>query len=749
MSKKNKNQSGKPDNRISQSLQRKIVGILKKNPGQPLPRKQISHFLNIKKSEYAIFENSLNELVRDGRIKRTKGHNYMYQKISRLTGELSTARAGYGFVSVEGLDDDIFIARDNLNTAFDRDVVEVQLYASSSGKRTEGFVTRVVSRFRSNIVGTYRQTEYYSYVIPDSPKIYRDIVVNREHNLNAKDGQKVLVEFEKWDSDQHNPEGRIVDVLGDPGDPGVDVVSVAYSYNLPVKFGKEIEKEAEQIDGRIGGKDLQGRLDLRDLTCFTIDPVDARDFDDAVSLEELDNGHVRLGVHIADVGHFVQPKTKMDKEAYDRGTSVYLVDRVIPMLPERLSNNLCSLRPKEDRLSFSCLMEIDKDLNVVDYTISPSIIHSRRRYNYEEFQEIYDQQKKDPYLEIINRMFALSKRLTQQRFAQGSIDFETPEVRFVLDKKGQPVDVIPKKRLLAHRLVEEFMLMANKTVARHVRNISPNKGRTLPFLYRVHEKPDEEKMSKFFNFLKALNVKFKPVKRVTSKWMQGVLESISGTPEETIIEEVALRSMMKAVYSEQNIGHFGLCFDDYTHFTSPIRRYPDLVVHRLLRMYAKNDMKDPKALNKEIKQTAEHCSKRERLAVEAERESIKLKQCEYIQKHIGDTFHGFISGVTSFGIFVEIEENYIEGLVQMTNMTDDFYIYDETTYSMTGKHSGRHIRLGDRVEIRVEGVNLEKREINFKLLEDPDFEGDNKKEKAEEAPKPKGGKKRKRGKKAS
>jgi ribonuclease R len=319
-------------------------------------------------------------------------------------------------------------------------------------------------------------------------------------------------------------------------------------------------------------------------------------------------------------------------------------------------------------------------------------------------------------------MFELSRRLTERRFAEGSIDFDTPEVRFVLDDKGQPVEVVPKKRLAAHRLVEEFMLMANKTVAKHIFKISPDKSRLLPFLYRVHEKPDPEKMIKFFGFLKALNISFKPVKKVTSKYFQGILESIKGTAEETIIEEVALRSMMKAIYSEKNIGHFGLSFKDYTHFTSPIRRYPDLIVHRLLKAYAQNEIKDPKKLNKQLADIARQSTKMEKLAVEAERESIKLKQCEYINKHIGDSFHGIISGVTAYGIYVEIEETYIEGFVQMTNMSDDYYIYDEATYSMTGRHSGRRVRLGDQVEIQVISVNLEKREIDFRLLEDPNFE---------------------------
>ncbi len=707
---------------ISPKIQKAILALLKENAGSSLPRKQISHFLNIRKKEYPVFEDSLRDLVREGVVKKTNGNRYMSQQVSRFTGELRTARAGFGFVVVEDLEDDIFVSRSNMNTAFDRDTVEVQLYAKTRGKRQEGFITKVHERFRKQVVGTYRKTEYYNFVVPDSPKIYRDIVVPEDKKLNAKDGQKVLVRFDQWDSTQHNPEGHIVEVLGDADAPGVDIISVAYSYNLPVKFTDELEKEAKKASGKIQKKDLEGRLDLRDMVCFTIDPVDAKDFDDAVSLEKLENGNWKLGVHIADVSHYVTPGSPIDKEAYKRGTSVYLVDRVIPMLPEHLSNDLCSLKPKVDRMAFSCFMEIDNDLKTVSHQISPSIINSNKRYTYEEFQKDFDEQRKVPHLEIINEMFKLSKRLTQQRFVEGSIDFETPEVRFILDKKGQPVEVIPKKRLGAHRLVEEFMLMANKTVAEHILQISPKKAAPLPFIYRIHETPDPEKMNKFFNLLKALKVPFRPAKKISSKYFQTVLDTIKGKPEEVIIREVALRSMMKAIYSEKNIGHFGLSFKDYTHFTSPIRRYPDLVVHRLLKMYADDEMKNPKELLKDLKDMCRQTSKMERLAVEAERESIKLKQCEYINKHIGDQFFGIISGVTAYGIYVEIEETFIEGFVQMTRMSDDFYIYEEASYSMTGRNTGRRISLGDRVEIKVEGVNLEKREIDFVLMEDPDFE---------------------------
>ena len=702
----------------STHIQREILRLLKESPGVPLGRKIISQALNIRKNDYHVFNNSLQNLVREKKITQHKNLQFsLPQKMQSLQGELRLTKSGYGFVEVQDQEVDIFIAQPNLNTALDRDIVEVQLYAASRGKRMEGFIKKIITRFRTHIVGTYHKTEFYSFVVPDDPKIYRDIIVRTDKNLNAQDGQKVLVKFEKWDRDQHNPEGAITEILGNPDDPGVDVVSVAYSFNLPVTFTDQLEKESKSISGDLSKVEMDGRLDLRKLTCFTIDPVDAKDFDDAVSLEKLDNGNWELGVHIADVSYYVEQNSLIDKEAFRRGTSVYLVDRVIPMLPEHLSNELCSLKPEVDRLTYTCFMEFDQNLEVNNYKISPSIINSNRRFNYQEVQDIIDGKRSDPLQENLKQMHQLSKALTEKRFRDGGIDFETPEVRFVLDEKGQPVEVVPVKRLDSHRLVEEFMLAANQVVAIHIFKISPQKNKLLPFLYRVHEQPNEEKINKLFDFLSALQVPFKPVKKVTSKYIQELLESIKGTKEELLIEEVALRSMMRAVYSEKNIGHFGLGFRDYTHFTSPIRRYPDLTVHRLLKQYTKSIKQTSDNQLNQLKKIADQSTKMERLAVEAERESIKLKQTEYISKHIGEEFKGLVSGVTSFAIFVELEKTFIEGTIHISNLTDDFYIYDEKTYSMIGRDTEKVIRMGDEVLIRVESVDLEKRITHFTLLE--------------------------------
>ncbi len=704
--------------KVSPKIQKQILAYLKKTPGVPVSRKIISQALGIRKHDYHLFLNSLIDLSKAGKVTHVKKMHYAYPQKSKIVqGELRVTRSGFGFVDVPGQDVDIFISQPNLNTAFDRDVVEVQLYAASRGKRQEGFVTRIIKRFRQFIVGTYHKLDYYSYVVPDDPRISRDIIVHEENALQAGNGQKVLVRFDRWERNQHNPEGTIVEILGDADSPGVDIISVAYSYNLPVKFTTEVEKDAQKPPVEIKAEDLDGRLDLRDLVCFTIDPIDAKDFDDAVSLEKLENGNWWLGVHIADVSHYVQEDTIVDNEALKRGTSVYLVDRVIPMLPERLSNVLCSLKPETDRLTFSCFMEMNKNLEVVNYKIQPSVIHSKRRFNYEEVQQILDGHLQDPLLPVLRDMHTLSKALTKKRFNDGGIDFETPEVRFELDEKGRPKEVIPVKRLDSHRLVEEFMLMANQTVARHIGDISKGRQNSLPFLYRVHEKPNPEKMDKFFELLTALEIHFKPMAQVSSKFFQEILNSIKGKNEETVIEEVALRSMMKAVYSEKNIGHFGLGFKDYTHFTSPIRRYPDLTVHRLLKQYARNKTKVSGNLNNKLRKIAEQSTKMERLAQEAERESIKLKQAEYIARFIGETFTGLVSGVMSFGVFVELHETFIEGIVPIADMPDDFYIHDERTYSMVGRDTDKVIRLGDEVEIRVQSVDLEKKRIEYVMLE--------------------------------
>lgn len=707
----------------SNPFKKEIIDFLHRKTGRAYKKKEISRALNVKQNTYHLYRDALTELVRSGKVMRVKGGNYISAAgLQRIKGELQMTRKGFAFVTDERTGDDVFISAQNLNTALDRDIVEIQLFGVSRGKNKEGRVTEILQRARTTFVGTYHKSEYYGFVVPDNAKIYRDFYIPEKKSLSAQNGQKVVVELTKWDTSQLNPEGSIVEILGYPDEPGVDVSSVAIGFGLPLSFSKKTEDDAGRMRLKITPEELSLRLDLRDEPVFTIDPPDAKDFDDAVSLEKLDNGNFRLGVHIADVSFFVKDGTDLDKEALHRGTSVYLVDRMVPMLPEYLSNKLCSLQPREDRLTFSCIMEITPDGEVVDYQIRESIINSMRRFTYEEVQQIIDDgNSTDSCANTLKEMHRFSRVLRDKRFREGSIDFTTPEVKFKLDEKGLPVDIIPVEHLHSHELIEEFMLMANQTVARHIKTLTPKgKGNPVPYIYRVHERPDREKLQKFSEFLNALGYKIKLKASITPLEFQGVLKQIEGGKDEILIKEVALRTMMKAIYSIKNVGHFGLAFRDYTHFTSPIRRYPDLMVHRLLKEYetALPSPKRKKDLQNHLKDVCEISSKRERQALEAERESIRIKQVEWLLRHQDEEFEGIISGVLAFGIFVETLPYLIEGLVRIERLADDFYIFDEKTYSLIGKDSGRVLRLGDTVRVKVDKIDREHNEIDFLLIED-------------------------------
>jgi ribonuclease R len=702
---------------------KEIVSLLEGNK-KGLSLADVQKQLKISKKLRHNFLRTFDQLLNSGQIIQIRNEDiFKIPARSRvIRGILNLTRAGFGFVHDEEYDVDIYIGRDHLNTAFDGDEVEVKLYATNRGKNQEGFVSQLLKRSRQQYVGTFHQTKYYGYVVPDNPKIYRDFYIPQQKQNNARQGQKVVVRLEKWENDHLNPEGSIVEIIGQTGEPGVDVASVVYAFQLALRFPEPVEKQAAAIPSGVTEAEIKNRLDLREKFCLTIDPEDAKDFDDAISLEKNERGNYLLGVHIADVSHYVQEQSLIDKEALSRGTSVYLVDRVIPMLPEVLSNQLCSLQPRQDRLTYSCIMEVNPEGEVIHYDLQPSVINSKHRFTYEQVQALLDANGSDPRTESLKEMMTVSKALNSKRFRDGGVDFETPEVTFTLDGKGFPTAIKRKQRLDSHRLIEEFMLLANKTVAEHILKISSGEF-TLPFLYRVHEQPDEEKIGKFFEFLNTLGFKFKPRKHVTSKYFGQLLASIKDTKEAIVIEEVALRSMMRAIYSTKNIGHFGLGFKYYTHFTSPIRRYPDLMVHRLLKRYSQSiTSMDFTTLSRSLDTIGQQSTAMERIAMEAERESVRLKKNEFISQFIDEEFNGIISGVMPFGIFVELFDTLVEGLVHVKDM-NNYYLYDEKSYSLLSKNSNQRLRLGDSVRIKVKEVNLEEGKVDFlfvKKLESSD-----------------------------
>jgi ribonuclease R len=609
-----------------------------------------------------------------------------------------------------------------MRTALHDDIVEVALFAHPLRKpkareedRVEGEIVKIVERIRTTIVGTLEQSARFCFVIPDDERFTRDVYVASDDLKGATHGDKVVVELLVWEDEQQNPEGTVVEVLGRSGDARIEVLSVARSFGLPMEFPKDVEQEAAHFGEAIPHAEIARRLDLRGTTCFTIDPEDAKDFDDAISFEELPDGNMRLGVHIADVSHYVREGSMLDREAYARGTSVYMVNEVIPMLPERLSNNLCSLKPNVDRPTFSVLMDVDTHGSVKGYTIRKSVIHSKRRFTYEEVQKILESGRGD-LREHLLPVFKLTQVLLKNRRRDGSIDFETGEAKFKFDENGFPSQIIKKERLDAHRLIEECMLLANKTVAKHI-GVVKGEAKPKPFVYRVHDVPDPSRLADLANFVKQFGFSLDAKHGVSSRALQRLLDQVKGSEVENFINEVALRSMAKAVYSEKNIGHYGLAFDCYTHFTSPIRRYPDLVVHRLLEEYERGVSIDRlQELTQRLPAVCRQSSDRERLAVEAERTSVKVMQVEFMKRHVGDEFDAVIGGVTQYGMFVEISDLLVEGLVHVRDLADDFYLYDEKRYALQGRSRGKIYRLGDTVKVKVVSVNPEKREIDFAIV---------------------------------
>ena len=711
------------NNNFNSVYQTAIVDIFTKNPYQYFNYKQIASKLDVHgKEERKIIAKTLELLLTSNMLVRGNRGKYKLNPIhveadssNIITGRLNMKQTGKAYLIVDGGEmDDVFISANNTAHALNGDLVKVHLFPARRGKRPEGRVIEILERHKINFVGTIKIAKNISFFIPDDISMPMDVLIPNENLHNAKNGQKVVIRITEWHENALNPFGEVIQILGYPGDNEVEMLSILIDQTFYNTFSDEVEKEAAAIPVQIPEKELLSRRDFRQTFTITIDPADAKDFDDAISLKTLDNNLYEIGIHIADVSYYIKPNTLIDKEAYNRATSVYLVDRTIPMLPEKLSNGICSLSPHEDKLCFSAVFVLDEKGKVHKQWFGKTVINSDRRFNYEEVQEIIETKKGD-YAEEILLFDKIAKILRKERFEKGSINFHSEEVKFILNEKAKPIGVYVKENTDSHQLIEDFMLLANRKVAEFVGKI-PNNKEAKAFVYRIHDQPLEEKINKFNEFIQKLGytLQLNTRKHLVDS-MNALFETIEGKGEQNLIEQLAIRTMQRAVYSTQNIGHYGLAFKHYTHFTSPIRRYPDLMVHRLLERYLAGK---PSVNIEELIVKCKHSTEMEQRATEAERNSIKYKQAEYLVDKIGHTFDGLISGVSKWGIWVELKENKCEGMVSVKTLTDDFYYIDEDNYRYIGQHSGKIIRLGDNVRVKVKKVDLAKKQIDFQFVTD-------------------------------
>ncbi|OPJ56441.1 ribonuclease R [Alkalithermobacter paradoxus] len=704
-------------------LKNSLLQFMKEKAYNPLSAEELASIFDIHKSEKAMFFNMLDEMEQDGYIYKTKKNKYgLPSKMNLFVGRLLTHQRGYGFViSNEEAMEDLFIPANCMNGALHNDKVIARIMESSTeSKRAEGEIIRIIERATKTVVGTYEGSKNFGFVVPDNKRFGMDIYIPKSQNMNARDGYKVVCEITQWPQKGRNPEGRIIEILGKKEDVGIDILSIIRQHDLPEEFPNKVLAEADKVDENIPDEEIERRLDLRDKITFTIDGADAKDLDDAVSIEVLENGNYKLGVHIADVTHYVKENSKLDKEALKRGTSVYLVDRVIPMLPKKLSNGVCSLNPNVDRLTLSIFMEIDKNGNVLNYDIAETVINSKARMVYTDVSDILENEDQDLIKKYENlvpyfrNMEKLARILMERRYKRGAIDFDFPEAKILLDKKGRVEDVVKYERRIANRIIEEFMLVSNETIAEHFYWLS------IPFVYRVHETPHVEKIENFNKFLSAFGYFIKgDLESVQPKALQQLLEEVEGKKEERVINTLMLRSLKQARYSPECIGHFGLAAKYYSHFTSPIRRYPDLQIHRIIKEFLNKKITSSRseALKHIVAYSAEQSSLRERAAEDAERDVEDLKKAEYMSSKIGEEFDGIISSVTSFGIFIELD-NTIEGLVRLSSLDDDYYIFDANSYTLRGEHTKKTYTIGDEVKVKVSKVNIELKEIEFSILQD-------------------------------
>ena len=639
-------------------------------------------------------------------------------KANTITGIVDMKSTGKAYIISPDLPEDVFIESNNTNHALNGDKVKVHLFPKRKNRKPEGVIVEIVERAKKQFVGIVHVSKRFAFLVPDSQLINVDIYIPLTALKGAKHGQKAVALITEWPEKATNPIGEIVHVLGQPGDNNVEMNAILAEFDFPLSFPKAAEAEAKKIKNEVDPEEIARRRDFRSTWTCTIDPVDAKDFDDALSLQKLPDGNWEVGVHIADVSHYVTPGSAIDTEAYERGTSIYLVDRTIPMLPEQLSNLVCSLRPDEEKLCFSAVFKMNNKAEILDEWFGRTVIKSNRRYAYEEVQEMIEGADGD-YKDELMILHSLSSKLREERFKKGSIAFKSQEVKFKLDDKGKPIGVMIKEQKEANYLIEDFMLLANRRVAERIATRKNKEGEAKTFVYRVHDEPNPEKLVRFSEFLKKLGYGFQTSSRrsITSSF-NSLFEQILGKGEENMIETIAIRTMARAEYTTSNIGHYGLSFRYYTHFTSPIRRYPDLMVHRLLQRYLEDK---PSVSRDEYEEKCKHSSDMERRAMEAERASVKYKQAEYLMDRIGEEFDGLISGVSKWGIFVELVESKCEGMVSLRLMNDDFYYLDEENYRIIGQRWGKVYRLGDKIRIKVKKIDLQKKQMDFDLVKSREF----------------------------
>jgi ribonuclease R len=702
---------------VKQVLTQLVLDVFEQNGKEALNYKQVAAKLNIREPESreTILEILKEEAKKDTLQEISPGKFKVLELKTFVEGKVDLTNDGSAFIVTDDeFENDIFVAPRKLRNALNGDRVKVYVYAKSKGKRKEGEVIEIITRAKMEFTGIVKLSERFAFFIPDDRKMLHDIFIPLGDLNGAKNGMKAVAEITDWPADAKNPIGRVRTILGVQGENDTEMNAILAEYGFPLSFPPEVEHDAEEISDVITEEEIAKRRDYREVLTFTIDPFDANDFDDAISYKKLDNGNYEVGVHIADVSHYIIPDSALDKEAYERGTSVYLVDRVIPMLPERLSNGLCSLRPYEDKLCFAAVFEMDEDGHIITEWFGKTIIHSNRRFTYEEVQEVIETTEGD-YVEEILKLNALAYKLRDAKFKNGAISFESKEVKFKLDETGKPVGVYVKERKDAHKLIEDFMLLANRKVAEFISKKGKGKHK-YPFVYRAHDSPNPETLGNFAQFAARFGYKINMKSdREIARSLNHLMTDVEGKKEQNVLTQLAIRSMAKAVYTTKSSSHYGLAFDHYTHFTSPIRRYPDVMVHRLLFHYL-NGGQPVNAEHYEV--LSKHSSEKEKKAADAERSSVKYKQAEFLKDNIGSMYTGVISGVTEWGMYVQIIENNCEGMIRLRDISDDFYTWDEKNYAIIGQRKKKVYQLGDEVRIKVKNVDLTKKQIDFTLVQD-------------------------------